>query len=163
LLGSRYYGQHPLVPVEKTIAHLNLEQVGRTDATEGTKIKTANLTGFDFSDVSAILVEAAAEVGVQILKDDAASDAFFSRSDNRALADLGIPAHTLSVAYEFPDYHKASDEWDKIDYANMAEIGRAIALGIMRLASEAAPPQWNASYAPAARYVEAAKRLHAAE
>jgi Zn-dependent M28 family amino/carboxypeptidase len=163
LLGSRYYGQHPLAPVERTVAHLNLEQVGRTDATEGMKIKTANLTGFDFSGVTPVLVEAAAAAGVQILKDDASSDAFFSRSDNQPLADMGVPAHTLSVAYQFPDYHKASDEWDRIDYANMAEINRAIALGVMRLASDAAPPQWNASYAPAARYVEAARRLHAGE
>jgi len=163
LLGSRYYGQHPLVPPQKTIAQLNLEQVGRTDATEGTKIKTANLTGFDFSDVSEVLVKAAAVTGVQIVKDESASDAFFSRSDNRSLADLGIPAHTLSVAYEFADYHKPSDEWDKIDYANMADIDRAVALGVLRLASDAPPPQWNVNYAPAARYVEAAKRLHAAE
>ena len=163
LLGSRYYGQHPLVPPQKTIAHLNLEQVGRTDASEGTKIKTANLTGFDFSDVSTILTEAAVPAGVRILKDEVSSDRFFARSDNQALADLGIPAHTLSVAYEFPDYHKVSDEWDKIDYANMADIDRAVALGVLRLASDAPPPQWNANYAPAARYVEAAKRLHAAE
>ena len=159
LLGSRYFGRNPLVPTRQIIAHLNLEQVGRTDATEGTKIKTANLTGFDFSEVTGILVEAAAVAGVVIVKDAVSSDAFFSRSDNQALADLGIPAHTLSVAYQFPDYHKASDEWDKIDYANMAEIDRAIALGMMRLASDATPPQWNANYAPAARYVEAGRRL----
>lgn len=161
LLGSRYYGQHPLVPVKNTIAHLNLEQVGRTDATEGTKIKTANLTGFDFSSLSTVLVEAAKGAGVQIVKDSSSSDVFFGRSDNQALADLGIPAHTLSVAYSFPDYHRASDEWDKIDYANMAIINRAIALGVARLASDAAPPEWNVNYAPAARYVEAGKRLHA--
>jgi hypothetical protein len=138
---------------------LNLEQIGRTDATEGSKVKTANVTGFDFSDMPRILAEAAAEAGVRIVKDETASDAFFSRSDNQALANLGVPAHTLSVAYQFPDYHKPSDEWDKIDYANMADINRAIALGILRLASDAPPPQWNAEYAPAARYVEAARKL----
>ena len=31
LLGSRYYGRHPLVPIKQTVADINLEQVGRTD------------------------------------------------------------------------------------------------------------------------------------
>ena len=46
LLGSRYYGRHPIIPVSKTIADLNLEQVGRTDSSEGPQINTASLTGF---------------------------------------------------------------------------------------------------------------------
>jgi hypothetical protein len=83
-----------------------------------------------------------------------------ARSDNQSLADLGIPAHTLCVAYEFPDYHKVSDTWDKIDYDNMAAVDRAVALGIMKLASDAAPPKWNEEYAPAKRYVDAARKLH---
>src|SRR5689334_1224416 len=47
LWGSRYYSTHPLVPLEKTVAALNLEQVGRTDATNGPQIGVASLTGFD--------------------------------------------------------------------------------------------------------------------
>lgn len=162
LAGSRYYSEHPLVPPEKTIAHLNLEQVGRTDASKGPQLKSANLTGWDFSNLPAILAEAARPAGVRIWKDPAGSDPFFSRSDNAPLAALGIPAHTLSVAYEFPDYHKATDHWDKIDYDNMAAVARAIALGLMRLASNAPPPSWNKDYPAAQRYVEAARRLHPA-
>ena len=30
------------------------------------------------------------------------------------------PDLTLGVAFEFPDYHKVSDSWDKIDYDNMS-------------------------------------------
>ena len=162
LLGSRYYGQHPLVPTASTIAQLNLEQIGRTDASNGPQIKGANLTGFDFSSLPVILTEAAQGVGVRIWKDDKASDAYFGRSDNQALADLGIPAHTLSVAYDFPDYHKVTDTADKIDYTNMAIVDQAIALGLLKLASDEPPPQWNESYAPAHKYAEAAHKLHAA-
>jgi hypothetical protein len=160
LAGSRYYSEHPLAPPAKTIAHLNLEQVGRTDASNGPQLRSANLTGWDFSNLPAILADAAAPSGVRIWKDGAGSDPFFSRSDNAPLAALGIPAHTLSVAYEFPDYHKATDHWDKIDYENMAAVARAVALGLMRLASDAPPPEWNADYPAAQRYVEAARRLH---
>ena len=93
-------------------------------------------------------------------KDDQSSDRYFSRSDNQPLADLGIPAHTLCVAFDYPDYHKVSDHWEKIDYANMAVVNRAVALGLLRLASDAPPPQWNAMYPQAQRYVEAGRRLH---
>ena len=159
LWGSRYYAVHPLVPPAQTIAGLNLEQVGRTDAADGPQIKTASITGFDFSEVPGVFAEAAVAAGVKVYKNPQNSDAFFGRSDNQSLADLGIPAHTLCVAYEFPDYHKVSDSWEKIDYDNMAAVDRAVALGILRLASDAAPPRWNEQYAPAQRYVDAARRL----
>ena len=98
--------------------------------------------------------------GITVYKNPQNSDSYFSRSDNQSLADLGIPAHTLCVAYEFPDYHKVSDSWEKIDYDNMAAVDRAVALGMLRLSSEAASPHWNEQYAPARRYVEAGHRLH---
>jgi Zn-dependent M28 family amino/carboxypeptidase len=162
LLGSRYYGQHPLVPIASTIAQLNLEQIGRTDAANGPQVKGANVTGFDFSTLPATLAEAAQAAGVRIWKDETSSDAYFGRSDNQSLADLGIPAHTLSVAYQFPDYHKVTDTADKIDYDNMALVDQGIALGLLKLASDAEPPKWNEAYAPAQKYVEAARKLRAA-
>ncbi len=162
LLGSRYYGQHPLVPVASTVAQLNLEQIGRTDATNGPQIKGANVTGFDMSDLPATLATAAQVAGIRIWKDATSSDAYFGRSDNQSLADLGIPAHTLSVAYDFPDYHKVSDTADKIDYANMVVVNQGIALGLLQIAGTTTPPHWNESYAPAQKYVEAARKLHAA-
>ena len=91
---------------------------------------------------------------MRVYKNAAASDEYFDRSDNQSLADLGVPAHTLCVAFEFPDYHKVSDSWEKIDYDNMAAVDRTVALGVLRMASDAAPPKWNESYAPARKYAE---------
>ncbi|MEI9812269.1 MAG: Fe-S cluster assembly protein IscX [Acidobacteriota bacterium] len=48
LLGSRYYAQHPLVPPAATVAQLNLEQMGRTDASNGPQLKGANITAMTF-------------------------------------------------------------------------------------------------------------------
>jgi len=56
LLGSRYYGKHPIFPVDKTVADVNLEQVGRTDDKEGARVGEAALTGFGYSDVSKVFV-----------------------------------------------------------------------------------------------------------
>jgi peptidase M28-like protein len=160
LVGSRYYGRHPLVPLEKTVADLNLEQIGRTDATDGPQVGTASITGYDFSELPGILADAGKAAGIKVYKNEQASDAYFARSDNQALADVGIPAHTLCVAFDYPDYHKVGDHWDKVDYANMAKVDRAVALALLHVASDAPPPKWNEGNPKAKKYAEAAKKLH---
>jgi Zn-dependent M28 family amino/carboxypeptidase len=160
LLGSRYYGQHPIFPLEKTVAQINLEQVGRTDSTEGEQLMNASVTGIDFSEVGAILQRAGEQTGIKVYKHPQNSDRFFGASDNQSLADVGIPAHTICVAYVYPDYHKVSDHWDKVNYDNMAKVDRAVALAVWMIANDSREPQWNAANPKAARYLEAWKRLH---
>jgi hypothetical protein len=160
LLGSRFYGENPIFPLQKTIAMVNLEQVGRTDDTEGPRVAGASMTGQDYSDVGFVFQAAGKEVGVTVEKHAQFSDAFFGRSDNQALADAGIPAHTICTAFEFPDYHKATDHADKIDYENMAKVGKMVALGLMALADSPTAPKWNEANAKTAKYVEAWKKLH---
>jgi hypothetical protein len=159
-LGSHYYGRHPLVPLANTIADLNLEQIGRTDDSEGPQVGTATVTGFDFSDMTKVLLDAGALTGIKVYKNEKNSDPYFARSDNQALADTGVPAHTLGVAFDFPDYHGVGDEWQKIDYANMAKVDRTVAIALLHFASDAPPPQWNASNPKTKKYVEAAAKLH---
>jgi hypothetical protein len=158
LVGSRYYGKHPIFPIKDTVADLNLEQIGRTDDTEGPRVNTANLTGFDYSTVTQTLQRAGAKYGVKLWKHPKNSDLYFAHSDNQSLADAGVPAHTLSVAYAFPDYHGKDDEWQKIDYENMARIDRMVAAGLFAIANDRKAPTWTA--APnAARYLEASRKL----
>ena len=159
LLGSRYYGAHPLFPLTQTVAALNLEQLGRTDTSQGSHAGMLNFTGFDFSEIPATFRKAGAITGVRVVKDEQNSDAFFNRSDNQALADMGVPAHTLSVAYDFPDYHQVGDEWDKIDYDNLAQVTRTIALGLITIAGDPHAPQWNSAEPKAEKYLDAWKRL----
>ncbi|HEV2859803.1 MAG TPA: M20/M25/M40 family metallo-hydrolase [Pyrinomonadaceae bacterium] len=160
LLGSQWYGQHPLVPLARTVAQLNLEVIGRTDGEEGPHAGTLAMTGFDYSDVGALLTKAGEATGVRVYKHPTNSDAFFNRSDNQSLADAGVPAHTVSVGYLYPDYHKAGDEWQKLDYANMERVVRAVALAVVNLADAPQPPRWNEQNPKAARYLEAWKKLH---
>jgi Zn-dependent M28 family amino/carboxypeptidase len=155
LLGSRHYGKNPVFPLEKTIAHINLEQIGRTDDREGPRVSGASMTGFDFSDIGPIFAAAGKAIGVDISKHPKNSDAFFGRSDNQALADLGVPAHTLCVAYVYPDYHGVGDHWEKVDYPNTAKVLKGIALGILTLADSKDEPRWNAANEKAARYQKA--------
>ena len=144
-LGSRYYARHPIFPLAKTIADINLEQLGRTDETgAGEKLGQFNLTGFDFTNLAAILQPYAKQAGVKVVKDEANSDSFFGRSDNAAFAQAGVPSTTLSVTYGFGDYHKPGDKWPKLDYENMTRVDRAIALAAYGLADGAEEPRWNA-------------------
>lgn len=161
LVGSRYYGAHPLVPVADTVADINLEQIGRTDDSEGPQVRAAAVTGADYSEVGDVLRKAGELTGTKITKHPVNSDRYFAFSDNQALADLGVPAHTISVAYEFPDYHGAADTWDKIDYDNMAAIDRTVALAILTIANDPQAPRWNAGNPKTAKYVEAARKLQA--
>jgi len=160
LLGSEFYTKHPAAPLEKTIADLNLEQVGRTDASNGDMTGTASITGFDFSDLPDRMQQAGAALGIRVYKDDKGSDPYFKQSDNLSLAEAGIPSHTLCVAFEFADYHRVGDEWEKLNYRNMAAVDAMVAVGLLELASDAAPPEWRHSRAITKPYVEAAKKLH---
>ncbi len=155
LLGSRYYARHPVFPLARTVADINLEQMGRTDDTSGTHVGMVNVTGFDYTTLTSELQKAGAETGIQVVKDEKNSDPFYAASDNQAFADAGVPSHTLSVSYIFPDYHKAGDEWFKIDYENMAKVDRAVALAVFRIADSAEAPQWNTANPKTARYAKA--------
>ena len=152
-LGSRWYTGHPIFPIARTVADFNLEQLGRTDDSEGPKVSQFNLTGFDYSDIAAAFAKAGALTGVQAIKHEKYSDTFFGRSDNAFFADAGIPSTTLSVSYIFPDYHQPGDKWQKLDYDNLAKVDVTVALGVFDMANSAEAPQWNKANPKTARYV----------
>jgi len=159
-LGSLYYVHHPLVPLAKTVAEINLEQLGRTDDSEHPKIRELNLTGFQYTTLGATFQKAAEAAGIRAVDDAPSGDSYFARSDNVRFAEAGIPDTTASVAYEFPDYHAVGDEWPKLDYENMALVDLAIALAAESIAGDPAPPQWNAANPRTARYIKAQQTLH---
>jgi hypothetical protein len=138
---------------------INLEQLGRTDSTEGDQSRRANITGFDLSDMGELFVKAGELAGVEIYKDEQYSDRYFAASDNISLAQMGVPAHTLSVAYQFPDYHGAGDDWQKIDFSNMAQTVKAIAIAALMVTQSDQVLHWNTANPKAARYLEAWKKL----
>jgi len=159
LLGSRYYVAKPLEPLARTVANINLEQTGRTDDLSGPALNSAGMTGWDYSDVGDTFERAAEETGVKFVR-NATWDEFFARSDNVSFAALGIPAHTVGVALEFPDYHKVSDEWQKLDYANMEKVTRFLAEGVELLANSETAPKWKADNPEAAEFAGARQETH---
>jgi hypothetical protein len=148
LLGSYYYAEHPLFPLKDTVANINLEQMGRTDDKSGKRILAFTFTGPSYSNLPEIMAGAAKAEGITTwkLKD---ADSYFDRSDNYAFALRGVVAHTIAVAAEYSDYHALGDKWEKIDYANMANVDRGVTAGIVAIADDPDPPKWSNAKAAA--------------
>ena len=155
-LGSGYYARHPIFPLARTVADVNLEQLGRTDESNvGTHLAQFNLTGFDFTNIAGVFRKAGEQTGVKVVKDEKNSDPFFTRSDNAAFANAGVPSTTLSVAYVYSDYHAVGDEWPKLDYDNMAKVDRTIALAALHIANSTETPKWDAANPKTASFIKA--------
>jgi Zn-dependent M28 family amino/carboxypeptidase len=161
-LGSHYYATHPIFPLAKTVVDLNLEQLGRTDDLEGPRVGAFNMTGFDYTNLPAVFARAGAKTHIKAIKHEKNSDSYFRRSDNAAFADAGVPSTTISVAYDFPDYHKQGDEWQKLDYENMAKVDRTIALAMIEIANSVSTPKWDEANPKTAAFVKAREATMAA-
>jgi Iap family predicted aminopeptidase len=75
------------------------------------------------------------------MPDPRPSQRFFSRSDNLAFARAGIPAHTLSSFDLHADYHRPSDQVEKVDFEHMTELVRGAARAV-RVLADGASPRW---------------------
>jgi Zn-dependent M28 family amino/carboxypeptidase len=153
LLGSRFYADHPVIPLKQTVANINLEQVGRSDG--DIKKSAASLTGFDFTSMDSFFQRAGLAFGVDVYKDKN-SDKYFRASDNLSFADRGVPDVTICTAFEFADYHGPKDEWTKIDYAAMVTIDRVVADVLWSIADSRLTPEWNAANPKTETYRKAA-------
>jgi len=142
LLGSAFYVRHPLVPLALTIADINLEQLGRTDSSDGPEIGRFAFTGAAYSNLPQIVSPAAKTAGVTVYRKETSGD-YFDRSDNYSFALAGVVAHTIVVGFEFADYHEVSDEAWKLDYRNLARVDRGIAAGVAAVANADEAPKWS--------------------
>ena len=142
LLGSKYYVEHPVVPLKRSIVEINLEQLGRTDETTGAEVAAFGMTGTSFSNLPQIIGGAAKKEGVTLYHRPDEDD-FFRRSDNYRFAAKGVVDTTIAVAFDFPDYHKPGDIVDKIDFENLALVDRAVAAAVLQLADDPVRPVWT--------------------
>ncbi|MBV9303163.1 MAG: M20/M25/M40 family metallo-hydrolase [Acidobacteriaceae bacterium] len=152
-LGSLYYTQHPLFPLNRTVADINLEQVGRSDSDIGKG--NATLTGYDYTTITLAIQRAAKLSGIHMVKTKE-TDPYFQASDNYPFALVGIPDLTLATSFNFPDYHGLGDEWQKIDFPEMVKVDRLAARAIWLIANDAQFPEWNSQNEKTAKYRKAA-------
>lgn len=161
MVGSSFYVKNPVFPLRATVANLNIEQIGRTDDSEGPRISAASLTGFDFSTIGESYASVGKALGVPVTGHPQFSKPYFFASDNVSFARAGVPAHTICTAYSFADYHGAADHADKLDYANMAKVTRMIAATTLEIANAPQAPRWKEDQPMVAKYIEAWKAMQA--
>jgi len=140
--GSRYFADKPVVPLDRIVANLQFEMIGRPDA----KVppKTLWLTGYERSNLGPEL----ARRGARLVQDPHPEQSFFTRSDNIQFARRGVIAHTVSSFGLHKDYHQPSDEIGTIDFAHMTEAIRSMLAPIRWLANSTFRPEWRPGMKP---------------
>jgi Zn-dependent M28 family amino/carboxypeptidase len=121
LLGSSYYSEHPLFPMAKTITDINIDMIGRHDEFHNESSNYVYLIGSDYLSTDLFnICEAANKNYVKLsldykFNDRADPNRFYYRSDHYNFAKNGIPSVFLFSGVH-ADYHKPTDEVDKIEF-----------------------------------------------
>jgi Zn-dependent M28 family amino/carboxypeptidase len=146
LLGSAYYAEDPLVPLEKTVAGVNIDgiqPIGRT--------KDMKVIGFGASELEDRLKAVLDPRDMYVVPDDKPEAGYYYRSDHISLAKKGVPmlysnvgndhitngltyGEDFSKEYRENRYHKPADEydnsWDLSGIEQSAEIFFELGYGI---------------------------------
>ncbi|HEV2837524.1 MAG TPA: M28 family peptidase [Pyrinomonadaceae bacterium] len=156
LLGAEWYAKHPVVPLDKTAANVNLDSMNVLGPTND-----FIPLGAERSSLKAVVEAVAKEMGLRVSPDARPEQGSFYRSDHFPFAKAGVPSISLKEgndyvgrskdwgeqqfrAYNTAHYHQPSDEmrdsWDFRGMIQEAEI--ALAIG-RRIADMPAKPQFN--------------------
>jgi hypothetical protein len=130
LLGSRYYADYPTIPLERIVAQVNMDMVGRNRDDKPDESNTIYLVGDDriSTEFHNIAVDANAALTKPLkldyeMNDPADLEQVYYRSDHYSYAAKGIPIVFLTTGLH-PDYHHNTDSAEKIDYNKMASVGK---------------------------------------
>ena len=137
LLGSRKYAERPTWPLEKTIANINIEMVGRP---EGGANGKSWMTGWEFSDLGELMARGAKSADVEIFNHPRFSAMLYRASDNASFNRQGVIAHSFSAGSLHSDYHQVTDEWEKLDLPHMTKVIQGLFAGSLPIANAEVTP-----------------------
>ncbi len=164
MLGSTYYARHPLLPIDRTVAALNVDGAnvwGETD--------DVSAFGADRSTLGAVLEKQATEMHMRVAPERAPEQGLFFRSDQFPFARAGVPAlaivHGLVFRgrppgwgrdklrlYDAERYHRPSDEMDpSFTFEGAVQQARLSARVGFDIAEARTRPEWYAGRRPAIR------------
>ncbi len=87
LLGSQYYAEHPVIPLDKTVANLNMDAMNVLGAT-----KDVSVIGMGKSELEKYLAKATARQGRELVQEHRPEAGYYYRSDHFSFAKKGVPA-----------------------------------------------------------------------
>lgn len=159
LLGSQYYAENPVYPLDKTVANINMDGLNRF-----TKTKDIIVIGEGQSDLEDYLKEEVEKTGGYISFDTHPEAGYYYRSDHFNFAKVGIPAlytskgidvigkgkaygQKLDDDFTVHNYHQPSDNYDAATWTMEGAISDLKLLFLVgrRLAFEDSWPQWKAT------------------
>lgn len=156
LLGSQYYAEHPIYPLNKTVADLNMDALGNYGRT-----KDFVITGLGQNDLENYVDSITRQNGESIRGDMNPSSGGYFRSDHFSFAKVGIPALDLHNGVESLDqdtastrkqreeygekhYHQPSDEYSpNMNAAGMVQTTRLLFEVGYKLSNEKTFPGWK--------------------
>jgi Zn-dependent M28 family amino/carboxypeptidase len=155
LLGSQWYAEHPVYPIAKTVANINMDNMNTFGRTRDVVV-----VGARSSELEDYLDEAAAEQGRYLQNEPTPERGYYYRSDHFNFAKVGVPAlyaesgednvelgreYGAAQAQDYTDnrYHQPSDEYDpNWDMAGAAEDLLLYFNITSRLANGTEFPRW---------------------
>ncbi|MEM6688210.1 MAG: M28 family peptidase [Planctomycetota bacterium] len=137
LLGSRHYVAHPRFPLESTVAMVNLDMVGRLRENNLTIYGTGTAKEFD-----SLIDRLNVRMGFELNRVPSGN----GPSDHQSFYDAGIPVLFFFTGLH-NDYHRPTDDSDKIDYAGLTRITDTTGELVFELATTSEPPTPESSRA----------------
>ncbi|MFN7948165.1 MAG: M28 family peptidase [Blastocatellia bacterium] len=132
LLGSRYNADYPAIAIEKTVANLNMDMVGRDRDDKAEENNSVYLVGSDriSTELHNITVEANTSLAQPLrldfeMNDPTDLEQVYYRSDHYSYAAKGIPIVFFTTGLH-GDYHFNTDSVEKINFEKMARIGQLV-------------------------------------
>ena len=160
LLGAWAYTEQPIVPLEQTVAVLNMDMVGRNEEVpvgggrrfNGLEIQTAesnensvNIMGYTYSpDLQTEVQEANEAYGLRLkMEYDNNASNLLRRSDQWPFLQNGVPAIFFHTGLH-PDYHTPYDQPEKINYQKLETIARLVHQVAWNIAQNPSRPRYAA-------------------
>jgi hypothetical protein len=156
MLGSQWYAEYPLIPLNKTVFNFNCDGAGYNDKT----IVTVN--GLEKTTAEQFLANACTAFGLKATLDPVPEQNLYERSDNISFARKGVPAINFAPGIKAFDqelmkyYHQPADEFGSLDMEYLTRYFRAYAYSNYLIANSAKAPYWK----PGEKYETAAKELY---
>jgi hypothetical protein len=139
LLGSEYFTAHTPVPVERIVADINIDMIGRNNPDSVTAV------GLEYSTLGRVALNVAnahPEVGIAVAPDHQPQEHLFERSDHFNFARRSIPAIFFTTGLH-RDYHRPSDEVANIDGDKLARVARLVFYIGLNVADSSGKPVWT--------------------
>jgi Zn-dependent M28 family amino/carboxypeptidase len=139
LWGSQYFAEHPPVPIDRIVANVNMDHLGRNWP------DSIVVIGGEHSDLGATLAQVVgehAELGIGVLPDQWPGQRIYFRSDHYNFAKQGVPILFFTNGFH-DDYHAVTDSPDKIDAEKQARVVRLIFYTAHRVADQRQRPAWD--------------------